>query len=109
MGLHISRDPSDEGCCVQWEAKSTALHACEHGEVAFGGQAMNSGDLCRQQQKQEPGMAARHCGKGRNAENGCFGRVPGSSAKAISMGKGSRCIITNGDMAGWGAWGRRLA
>lgn len=26
---------------MQWEAKSTALHACEQGEVAFGGQVMN--------------------------------------------------------------------
>lgn len=40
----------------------------------------------------------RHCGKGRNAGDGCFGR-----AKAICMGKVSRCIVTKGDVAGQGA------
>lgn len=39
---------------------------------------------------------------------GVLGEHWGDSAKAISMGKGSRCIVSKGEVAGEGARGGQL-
>jgi len=80
------------------------LHAHEQGEVAFGGQAMDPRGHWQEGEEARAGVI-----KAETQSMGVLGECWWGSAKAISVGKGSRYVVTKGDVAGWGARGKRLA